>query len=442
MAGLPDGLGVLPGGGGGFDLLMNHEISGGSGAVRAHGANGAFVSRWQINAGTLAVTSGRDHHTAPADANRWNSATSAYVSGGVAYSRFCSADLAASSAYRFGELGTDARLYLNGEESGTEGRAFAHVVSGASQNQSWELPRLGKFNWENALASPFPQARTVVIGTDDTQGGQLYLYAGDKTSTGNDIERAGLTNGTLYGVRVAGLPSEQRNTPPAAGTRFDLHGFGDVSNRTGANLQVRSTNNSVTGFLRPEDGAWDPRPGHESDFYFVTTDTLTSGGGRSRLYRLRFDDITDPLSGGEITALLEGDEGQEMLDNMAIDRHGRILMQEDPGTNARLSKIWLYDIDSAGLLEVAAHNPAFFSLGNATYLTSNEESTGIVDAADVLGDGWFLMNTMAHYSLPGELVEGGQLMAMYVDPSLIPEPAAGLTLAAAGLTVIRRSRRR
>jgi hypothetical protein len=233
------------------------------------------------------------------------------------------------------------------------------------------------------------------------------------------------------------VANEVRGAPPASGTRFDLHSFGDMTSRSGANLQTRSVNNNVTGFLRPEDGAWDPRPGHENDFYFVTTDMLTSSGGKSRLYRLRFDDISNPESGGTIAALLEGDEGHEMLDNMTIDQHGRILMQEDPGGNSRLARVWLYDLDSGDYLNIAAHNPAYFTFGQPGFLTNNEESTGIVDASAVLGDGWFLMNTMAHYSLPGELVEGGQLMAMYVSPA-IPEPATGLLLA--GLALIMRRR--
>jgi hypothetical protein len=41
--------------------------------------------------------------------------------------------------------------------------------------------------------------------TDDTSPlGQLYVYVGDKQSTGNDITKAGLTNGKFYGIKVTG----------------------------------------------------------------------------------------------------------------------------------------------------------------------------------------------------------------------------------------------
>lgn len=39
---------------------MNHELGNTAGGVRAHGAVGAFVSRWVINKSDLSVVSGVD----------------------------------------------------------------------------------------------------------------------------------------------------------------------------------------------------------------------------------------------------------------------------------------------------------------------------------------------------------------------------------------------
>jgi hypothetical protein len=50
------------------------------------------------------------------------------------------------------------------------------------------------------------------------------------------------------------------------------------------------------------------------------------------------------------------------------------------------------------------------------FLTQDEESSGIIDASDILGEGWFLLDVQAHYSLAGELVEGGQLLALHYPP--------------------------
>jgi len=432
MVGAPDGLGSLPNGDGTFSLYMNHELNASAGVVRAHGSTGAFVSHWTIDPVTLEVTNGEDLIQT---VNTWSGG--AYVTGTTAFGRFCSADLPALSAYYNSAtgLGTTTRVHMNGEESGAEGRVFAHIVTGAQTGTSYELPRLGNANWENAVASPLSGDRTVVVMLDDTSGGQVYVYAGQKTDAGNDIEKAGLTNGDLLGLKVTGVPTESNaNGLGAAVQPFTLHNFGDVSSVSGAMLQTQSVSNGVTAFQRPEDGHWDPN--NPNDFYFVTTASFTTN---SRLWRVRFDDVSQPEQGGQLEMLLDGSEGQRMLDNMTIDRFGHILMQEDPGDQDRLAKIWQYDIASDSLTELAAANPAFFMPGAAGFLTRNEESSGIIEAWETLGPGWFLLDVMAHYNIGDpELVEGGQLLALF-NPASVPEPGC---LAALGMILLATRRRR
>ncbi len=418
MVGIPDGMGAFASGGNELTLVVNHELGNNSGSVRAHGSSGAFVSRWTMNTSTLAMLTGRDHNTAPTDVFTWNG--SAYVPGTTAWNRFCSGDLAAPGAYLFNDVGTDARIYLNGEESGNEGRSFAHVLTGPDANSSFQLPYLGRFSRENSVASPYPQLKTIVIGTDDTTPGQVYLYMGTKQTTGSTIERAGLTGGSVFGIRVAGLANEVR-TSPASG-RFDLAPLGDVSAISGGTLDSNSNAAGVTRFLRPEDGAWDPRETHHNDFYFVTTDRIRTStqGANTRLYRLRFDDITDPAAGGTITALVDGaTDGPNMMDNICVDHLGRVLMQEDIGGDSRLGKIWMYDTNSGVLTEIAANDPARFISGAPSFLTQDEEASGIFDASDLLGEGYYLLCLQAHYSNGSELVEGGQLLAMFI-PTAFP----------------------
>jgi hypothetical protein len=111
-----------------------------------------------------------------------------------------------------------------------------------------------------------------------------------------------------------------------------------------------------------------------------------------------------------------------MLDNVTIDHRGRILMDEDPGGADRVAKIWLYDIASGDFIQVGEHNPKFFDptiLNNSNFLTNDEESSGIIDAEHILGKGWFLLDVQVHKANPDpELVEGGQVLAMYVDPGI------------------------
>ena len=426
MVGAPDGLGMFDNHDGTFTLLMNHELGSGSGAVHAHGATGAFVSSWIIDKTTLEVVGGSDLIQR---VFAWNTATQSSdpSSSVVAFSRFCSGDLAPVSAFSYDGLGTGQRIYLTGEEGGG-GRAVATVATGPNAGDAYIL---GTFNpttngsalsgspsYENLLANPLAQEKTVVIGNNDggsgINAGALAVYVGTKQSTGTEADRAGLTNGVLKFVTVAGNAAEitdgaSRATTITSGTPFTL------------------SDAESTRFSRPEDGAWNPL--NPSEYYFVTTDRLDqvsdgAGGqvGATRLWRLNFTDITDPDLGGTIDLLIDGDTVSgtkvNMFDNMTIDRNGRILIQEDTGGASHNGKIWRYDIATDTLTLLAQHDPARFGdigIPATAPFTSNEESSGIVDAQDVLGPGWFLLTVQAHYPLGGALVEGGQLLALY-DP--------------------------
>jgi hypothetical protein len=410
MVGIPDGLGAFDNGDGTFTVLMNHELGSTVGAVRAHGARGAFVSKWTIRKDDLTVLKGEDLIQQVAT---WNSAAGSYnaPAKGVAINRLCSADLPAVSAFYNSASGQgyDGRLFMDGEEAGAEGRAFAHSLDGTS----YELPRLGKFSWENSLANPAAGDQTIVAGTDDATPGQVYIYVGSKTASGSPVDKAGLTNGSLWGVKVDGFPLEAADTGIPSGTRFTLAGLGNVENKTGAQLEADSNSAGVTRFLRPEDGAWDPS--NPNDFYFVTTASFT---GNSRLWRLHFDDLGNLAAGGTIAMLLDGSEGQRMMDNMTITRHGQIVIQEDPGGNEYLAKVRRYSIANDTLTEIAKHDPGRFLSGAPSFLTLDEESSGVVDVSDILGEGWFLLDVQAHYPSDTELVEGGQLLALRYPPGI------------------------
>ena len=57
LVGLPDGMGAFDNGDGTITVLLNHELSGGAGIVRAHGSAGAFVDRLVIDINSLTVLS-------------------------------------------------------------------------------------------------------------------------------------------------------------------------------------------------------------------------------------------------------------------------------------------------------------------------------------------------------------------------------------------------
>lgn len=442
LVGIPDGMGGYRNPNGTISLLCNHELGAGAGVVRRHGGAGAFVSQWIIDPDTLEVLRGRDLIN---QVRLWDKAAGKFIPAKAEhFDRFCSADMPAPGAFYnpVTGLGTTSRIYTNGEEtrppgSSDHGRGFAHVLTGQGGAFTWELPWLGRMAFENVVASPFPQDLTIVAGLDDADRvtdptrtvapSELYFYVGVKQAEGTEIDKAGLTGGDLHGLRVVvdGAVVTEESAEFGLGEaayvgegRFELHGFGDVGDIDGNELQSRSIDNDVTRFIRVEDGAWDTRPGFENTFYFVTTGNI--GSLPSRLWEIIFDDIADPAAGGTIRILLRGDEGHEMLDNICMDRAGNIIMQEDVGNNPRLGKIWQYNVAGGELKEIAAHNERFFAPAAPELLTTDEESSGVFDATDLLGSGWFFINVQAHAPHPDPaLVQHGQILAMFNPDSVV-----------------------
>lgn len=431
MVGIPDGLGAYDNGDGTFIVLMNHELGSTAGIVRAHGSIGSFVSKWIIRKDDLTVLSGSDLINS---VYLWNTTTNSYEAAATALNRMCSADLPVVGAFYDPATGrgTTSRIFMNGEEA-SNGRAFAHIATGPDAGTSWELPWAGKYAFENHVASPYAQDKTIVMGLDDSdrtfssegqaEPSELYVWVGQKQSTGSEVEKSGLRNGVLNGIRV-GTPGnyDANENSVTSGERFEVVSLTDQTNNpTWVPLQAESIAKTITQFRRVEDGAFDPI--NPNDFYFVTTDrfdTVKAGTGttvgRSRLYRLRFDDITNPVAGGVIDAVLDGTEAQQMMDNIGIDRRGRIMVQEDVGNNPHIGKIWAYSIANDSLSAVGEHDSSLFLSGSPDFLTQDEESSGIIDVSDILGDGWFLLDVQAHYGIPGELVQGGQLLALHYPP--------------------------
>jgi hypothetical protein len=117
---------------------------------------------------------------------------------------------------------------------------------------------------------------------------------------------------------------------------------------------------------------------------------------------------------------------------MDIDRDGHLLIQEDPGGNDHVARIVAYDIESGALATLATFDPALFGVTNPlgttpatrAVLTTDEESSGIVDTEKTFGEGTFLLDAQVHTAkgLPAgtgagtveELVEGGQLLVLKV----------------------------
>jgi hypothetical protein len=400
MVGIPDGLGAFDNGDGTITVLMNHELRSDRGIVRAHGAKGAFVSKWIIEKKTLRVLEGSDLIKQVV-----------LVNGDSAIARLCSADLPPISAFYNADSGKgyNGRIFMDGEEDGSDakGRGFAHVVE---TGISYDLPSLGRFAYENALAHPNTGDATVVVGTDDSTPGQVYVYAGQKRTEGTPVEKAGLVGGALYGIKVAGGLDEMNNPEFPLSSTFSLVPLAGA-NLTVSQLQAASEAAGVTEFWRPEDGHWDTT--NPNVFWFATTANFD---GPTRLWKATFVDAAQPELGGTIEAALAGTEGLHMLDNLTVaDKGGQLLLQEDPGNQEYLARVYSYNTRTDRVTPILEHDPARFSTGGSQFLTTDEESSGVIDVSSLLGEGSYLLTTQVHRaSDDAELVELGQLQLVRV----------------------------
>lgn len=478
MAGVPDGLGTFFSAPDRLTVVIHHELKKHQGKRRKHASSGAFVSRWTFDtsawsegAGTLRLVEGRDQIER---VQRWDRRTrSHYLRRDASMDRLCSADLPPVSALSWQGLGIEERLLLGGEErhpgmgGDRFGRAFAHVLTGSDAGTAWELPHLGQMSFENVLACPVSQAKTVLFLPDDATirtgaelvhrepSSELYVYVGAKGAEGSAVARAGLLDGVLYGAQVhhceGAVLSESREHAFGVDrwvgeARFALIPMSEAvvdrsGEEPGAVLQRASCRLGVTQFLRPEDACWDPRPGYGNRLWFTTTDNFE---GNSRLFELVFDDVTDPVAGGTLRVVASawqpgGSRLFRQLDSVTVDPWGRVLVQEDPDSSRHRSRALLWD--GRDFRKVAVAAAAHFDEPDAPlFITHDEECAGLIPVFEALGEGWYLttmqcnntdpwpehlrpagISGLAWRGLQQDLVTPGQLLAVYVPRGIETE---------------------
>ena len=420
VPGIPDGLGVVKNGNS-LRIITNHEWSStnavAAGRTTAGGlVSGSFLSDMTYDLKTQKVTkavdlfkdvvwydytTGKYGQTPVAPAGALVKDSFGTLNHSYLLNRFCSGALAPAGSFfdKASGFGFSDAVFLAGEEGGDESRAFA---TNLTTGQLVQLPALGLAAWENVIPAPSKGKTTVLMTNEDgaATDSQQWMYVGTKTKTGAWYEKAGFTNGKSYVVAAAAgaavandaeIRSKYGKNKPFAIT------FAEVNTKVNGKDQNIEANAKGIEFARVEDGHFDPKK--PNDYYFVTTQsdsdplnkavaattpnpatpTVSRDGGA--LWRIRFNDVSKPLSGATLELLLDGSESIYMSkpDNISVDSFGNVLIQEDPGNNAHLARIVSYRISDGKVGTIAQFKAEYFTSTGASFITQDEESSGIID---------------------------------------------------------------
>jgi hypothetical protein len=134
-----------------------------------------------------------------------------------------------------------------------------------------------------------------------------------------------------------------------------------------------------------------------------------------------------------LTLLLDGSEAPYLSkpDNMTIDSSGNLLIQEDPGNNARNARIVAYRLKD-GKMAVLTHYDVAQYGHDGEYSTTrtigvgsraaDEETSGIITADAIYGKGTFIFNSQSHDKgtllssmVKDGVIEGGQILLLKVS---------------------------
>jgi hypothetical protein len=351
------------------------------------------------------------------------------------FSRFCSANIAKQ------DVGFDRPIYITGEENSPlnfDGKGGQNVA--IFDNKAHLLPQFGRMDFENAVVAPKTGSKTVVFETEDggTLTSQLYMYVGEKDASSSDpLKKNGLVGGKLYVLAINDPALSSEASVNVKGQSTSVRWTEVNAFQTDAQLQAQSQANGSYNFTRIEDNAPDKvTPGVH---YFVTTGTPgVASNPFGKLYKLEYNPADPAHSTAKLTVLLDGSEGIVSPDNIDVNKHGELVILEDPNYTlneaplnlTRDSSAWLYNTNSGELFRIAeldrnaarAHALAA-DPGNSNVASSDKpgqwELSGVVDAEDILGRGSWLLDVQAHslrINPVAETVEGGQLLHIVWKP--------------------------
>lgn len=416
MSGIPDGLGAYAtgsgrrGDNGGDDdgdgrvtVVMNHEL--GRSFPNTPPGVDTRISRLEIDPQT--------HRVYDAE----------YLFDGTeGYERFCSATLAIIDGRPYYFTGEEA-VPITGQLPGPA-HDGSSIVMDPETGMYTETEHFGHFQHENVL--PIKLSKWVFLSSEDDfrpgQASYLYAYIAD------DFNRALRgRDGSLYVWRADNLATNQ-NSAALKGVPIPGH-FVPITQAQNANsttLKAAAAAKDAFKFDRLEDIAL--QPDVEGRVYIADTGKPPETA-RGRIYQFDIDPA-DPTR-ATLTMILNGDgtnpddiynpDNMDASDRVLVIQEDRESAFRDAAFSGGYGRVLTYDFETQALTPVARVNtpPA---LRRGTW-----ESSGVINAGELLGRDWWLLDVQAHGQAapqPGPTVtpnsssgEDGQLLAIFIPNS-------------------------
>ena len=392
MSGIPDGLGAYKAGGT-LQLLMNHEL-GKTFPGNPPGVD-ARISKLSLDRNTRSVLTG-----------------TYLFNGSEGFERFCSATLE-------GINGTP--YHLTGEEAVGAGHDGTAIVMNAVTGAWTAAPQFGHIQHENVVPVERIQKFMLVTTDDDFRSGSPSLFLAYLAGSFQDAVAG---NGQLY-VWKATNPSDTPFTIQEGDTiPGEFVPITQAENADSVTIKAAARAKGAFQFSRLEDVATAEQTAGR--LYFADTGKIGDVSDTGRIYQMDIDPA-DPTK-ASLTFLLDSTT-HDFANPDNLDTSARSLVfQEDREApfRAQYNRVLVYDFATRAIRVAARVDPT------PPLLPGQWESSGVINAQALLGNGWWLLDVQAHgqsESQPGPAPPGvqptpdtavgedGQLLAVYIPNS-------------------------
>jgi len=386
MSGTPDGLGWYETGPGSLQLFMNHETN------SRYDASDARVSHMTL------------------DRRGRIQAASYVIDGTEGFQWFCSSTL---------EILGGVPWYFTGEESIKSPRNGSSIALNAATGNWRETPQFGHFSHENVV--PVKRLDRAFLGLSEDGFGepsQLWAYTAARFTAairGQGSLRVWVPEDSVPDGNPSGNDIDKGDSIPGHFVRMP-----DRANFDSETLERTAQRKGAWDFSRIEDQTDDPD--EAGTIYFSETGVANQEVTHGRVYKLEVD--PDRPTSASLSVVLDAADGDDIFspDNLGISHEALVIQEDRNWKKSGYNRVLVYDLSDGSLAPVARTDPSqdiIDAEGVGAW-----ESSGVVDASEFFGPGWWLLDVQAHDQLmrvPGPDLEinsarddGGQLLKVFI----------------------------